>query len=113
MRLVVLALGIGLLSACAAAAGCDLRNATISDPEPRCQERTGAQGTPLFAAFCDPLGGEGVQGGCPDRDQIVGGCMDASLGGDIIDWYYPPETVESVQATCEADGDEFVDAPES
>lgn len=113
MRLAVLTVLIAALTACAGAASCDLREATISDPEPRCQERTGAQGTPLFSAFCDPLGGEGINGECPDREDIVGGCRTASVGGDVTDWYYPPETPETVQASCDEDDATYIPASDA
>ncbi len=110
MRLILVATAIAVLSACAGAASCDLREATLSDPEPRCQERTGTQGTPLFSAFCDPIGGEGINGECPDQDQIVAGCRETIIGGDVTDWYYPPETEETVQLKCDEDDYTFVEA---
>lgn len=110
MRLAVLAVTIAILAACGGGASCDLREA--EDP-PRCQQRTGVQGTPLFSEFCDPIGGTGVTGGCPDPDLIVGGCKQGSVGGEIIDWYYEPVTEDEVRTICEEEDDEFVPGSEA
>jgi hypothetical protein len=110
VRLALIAVAVAVLAACAGGASCDLREA---DDPPRCQERTGLQGTPLFSEFCDPVGGTGVNGGCPDADQIVGGCRQTSVGGEIIDWYYAPVTEDEVRATCGDEGTTFVDASEA
>lgn len=106
-----LALSLALLpslSACSSGgASCDLRAA--EPDEPRCQQRTGFQGTPLFAEFCDPLGGTGVNGPCPDEDQIVAGCKTNAITGNVIDWYYEPMTREQISLICSTDGTDLVD----
>lgn len=90
-----------LLAGCGSAegSGCDLRE--DDDLEPRCQERTGLQGLPVFGATCDAIGGVSLEGGCP-REGIVLGCVIGSeAGGEVIDWYYEPMTREAVEAECE------------
>jgi hypothetical protein len=86
------------------ATGCDFRDGSVNGPEPRCQERTGAQSAG-FDAMCESLGGTAVDGGCP-TDGIVAGCdlSVAGTAGEIFDWYYAPETAETVAVTCDEDG---------
>lgn len=82
--------------------GCDLREE--DDLEPRCQERTGLQGLPVYAATCDAVGGVSLDGGCP-REGIVLGCvLGSEASGEVIDWYYEPMTREAVEAECEREG---------
>ncbi|MCB9680885.1 MAG: hypothetical protein H6733_05375 [Alphaproteobacteria bacterium] len=110
MRPFLIALPL-LLTACGGiAVGCDFREGSANGPEARCQERTGLQGNPAFGGFCDLLEGDSVSGGCPDQDQIVAGCRQGQLAGEVIDWYYPPNTVADVQTTCTNEGSEFVEA---
>lgn len=95
-----------LLAGCGAldsATGCDFREAATS-PEPRCQERTGLQATG-FDVTCEGIGGVAVDGGCP-TEGIVAGCDITAAGtsGEVIDWYYAPETVETVTADCTGGG---------
>lgn len=110
MRLILLALSLLTASACdfGLASGCDLRNATLASPEPRCQERSGLSSA-AFGAFCDGLGGEKVKGGC-DTEGIVAGC-DIGAQGDgtrVIDWYYAPTTEDEVADNCADDEGEVV-----
>lgn len=90
-----------LLLACAPpSVGCDFRDGGANGPENRCQERTGAQAAG-FSQMCSTLSGEPVDGGCP-MDGVVAGCSDGSVpAGEVIDWYYAPETLETVTAECE------------
>lgn len=90
---------------CAEAVGCDFREGGPGDPEPRCQERRGFQANG-FDAFCSGLGATPVPGGCP-VEGIVGGCEQ----GDITDWYYEPETPETVAVLCADDELTPVDPP--
>jgi hypothetical protein len=87
--------------------GCDFRGDSVNGPEPRCQERSqlGAFG---FAESCGVAGGEALEGGCP-TEGIVAGCNIGAQGdgSPVIDWYYAPETVESVQIEC--GNDEFLE----
>jgi hypothetical protein len=105
--LVLVSLTLGACGSGFGEASCDLRAA--EPDEPRCQERTGIQGTPAFSAFCDPLGGEGINGPCPDEDQIVAGCKSAAPAGAVIDWYYEPMTREAIALACSDDDAELVD----
>ena len=87
--------------------GCDFRN--IEDglnngPEDRCQERSNLQSAG-FDAVCEGLGGDAVEGGCDTAD-IVFGCV---IGPDVVDWYYPPKTLDDAQNECA--GDEIIDPP--
>lgn len=85
--------------------GCDFRNGSLNGPEDRCQDRDGAQATG-FDAACEAAGGEVVDGGCP-TDGVVAGCEleGGSAAGTVTDWYYGPETVESVTAECDGEGE--------
>ncbi|MES2641273.1 MAG: hypothetical protein V4850_17415 [Myxococcota bacterium] len=92
-----------LLAGCGAfdsAIGCDFREGSSNDPEPRCQERTGVQATG-FDVTCEGIGAIPVEGGCP-TEGIVAGCDITAAGttGEVIDWYYAPETLETVTANC-------------
>ena len=99
-------LALPLLAACGAdtATGCDFRDQDTGDA--RCQERTGTQ-APGFDSMCEALGDTVVEGGC-DLTGAVAGCTDSIAGGAVTDWYYPPETVETVTARCEDDGTELI-----
>ncbi|MFN7146828.1 MAG: hypothetical protein ACK4YP_23845 [Myxococcota bacterium] len=83
--------------------GCDFRQ----DDDPRCQDRTGLQSNG-FDVACEASGGVVIDGGCP-TDGSVAGCTSALPGGDVTDWYYAPETLETVTATCESDGAALVE----
>ena len=86
--------------------GCDLRvDSAANGYEDRCQERTGVQGNALFGGFCDVLGGDPIDGGCPD-DGKVAGCdiSEAGVGGSVIDWYYEPMTRDEVEGECAEEG---------
>jgi hypothetical protein len=86
------------------AVGCDFRNGSVNGPEDRCQERSGLSSS-TFAASCDALSGETVDGGCP-RDGSVGECDLGTQGDgtDVIDVYYSPMTAEEAEAECGDDG---------
>lgn len=90
------------------AVGCDFREGSLNGPEDRCQERTGLQAA-TFDAACEASGGVPVDGGCP-MDGVVAGCLlnGSGANGDVIDWYYAPETVESVTSSC-GSSDEFIE----
>ena len=97
------------LSACGIGGGsasCDFRQATNS--EPRCQERVNTVSAETFKAACEPSGGKGADGVCP-REGIVAGCMIGKQGdgSEVIDWFYAPETEESVRTDCDRDSGEF------
>ena len=79
------------------AIACDFR-----EEHDRCQERTGIQAAnPLaFEGTCATAGGTYRDDGCPDEGRVAG----CEIGADVIDWYYAPESVESVTAECEGDG---------
>ncbi|MBX3274007.1 MAG: hypothetical protein KF729_27325 [Sandaracinaceae bacterium] len=76
---------------------CDFRAARN-----RCQERSGVQAAnpAAYQATCEASGGSYRSGGCPP-DGMVAGC---DLGSEVVDWYYAPETLESVTAVCEGEG---------
>ena len=80
-----------LSSACGSATGCDLR-----PDEDRCQDRLGFQQFG-FGPFCDGIGGQSVEGGCPDEGKVLG-CDTGT--GEVIDWYYEPTTREEAEAAC-------------
>lgn len=87
--------------------GCDFRDGSANGPEPRCQQRDGADAA-AFAGSCEALGGEVIDGGC-DTTGSVGGC---EISGDnplttVIDFYYPPLTAADAQAECAEDGGEW------
>ena len=88
--------------------GCDFREGSVNGPEPRCQERTGLQGLPVFGATCEALQGTAIDGGCP-REGAVAGCIIGSGGGDVIDWYYAPTTREEAEIKCVDDDGELVE----
>lgn len=83
-----------LIGACGGhAIGCDYR-----ETKHRCQERTGIQAANPYAfeGICKAAQGTYLGDGCPTTDR-VGGCkVDGS--NDVIDWYYAPETAETVQS---------------
>lgn len=86
------------------AIGCDFREA-----KHRCQERSGIQAANSLAyqGICKAAQGTYLSDGCPAADR-VGGCkVDGS--NDVIDWYYAPETAETVQ-NDKCGGDPFVAA---
>lgn len=85
------------------AIGCDFRNRG-DNPEPRCQERSGIQASEVFGATCDSLGGESLDGGCPEAG-LVAGC---EIGDDVVDWYYEPFTTAEIQQRCADEGSSFV-----
>ena len=91
------------------AVGCDFRDGSVNGPEPRCQERTGAQSAG-FDATCEALGGTAVDGGCPSEG-IVAGCdlSVAGTAGEVIDWYYDPKTVEEITTECTDDDATFIE----
>lgn len=89
-----------LTSACGSAVGCDFR-----PDEDRCQERSNFQQFG-FGQFCEGLGDESVEGGCPDDGKVLG----CDMGGDVVDWYYAPMTREEAEAEC-ADDDATVLEP--
>lgn len=99
-------MGLGGCGVLVDTVGCDFRDGSANGPEPRCQERSGLQGNLAFQETCETLGGELVDGGCPDEDQIVFGC---ELGADVVDWYYPPKTAADADQDC--DGESILDAP--
>lgn len=105
MRVVLLLVPLATLAGCVPdiATGCDFREGSLNGPEDRCQERTGVQASG-FDAACEASGGVVVDGGCP-MDGVVAGCTTAASGGEITDWYYAPETLESVTEECESGGD--------
>ena len=112
------ALGFGLLTATACGGGdtyhCDFVNS--EDPEPRCQERTALVASPggltseAFQATCETARGDGGDGPCPTAG-IVAGCDVTSTGSgeQVVDWYYAPETAETIAAACAEDGGVVVD----
>lgn len=77
--------------------GCDFR-----DDDARCQDRTDLQANG-FSEMCEVSGGVVVDEGCP-MDGVVAGCTSALPGGDVTDWFYAPETLETVTAACEGEG---------
>lgn len=93
---------------------CDFR--TSENPEDRCQERSnnipggGRLAQETFKETCEAVLGDGRDGACP-RDDVVAGCDITATGSgeDVIDWYYEPETLESVQTACDNDGGTVVD----
>jgi hypothetical protein len=97
-----------ILGLVAGLAGCNSSCDFRDSGEARCQERSGLQGNPLFGTTCSTVGGVQASGGCPDTELIVGGCEVGGGGGDVIDWYYEPMTVEEVQAECDSNGETFV-----
>jgi hypothetical protein len=104
-----------LLTSCGIIAGdtgCDLRTeSAVNGFEDRCQERTGFQGNAIFGGFCDVLGGDPLDGGCPDEGKVLGCDISAGVdaGGKVIDWYYEPVTREEVEADCADDDGEVVE----
>ncbi|MDP2306747.1 MAG: hypothetical protein Q8P18_12050 [Pseudomonadota bacterium] len=105
MRLLLLVLpllvGCGVLEG---GTGCDFRDQDPGDA--RCQERLGTQATG-FDAACEGLGDTVIEGGC-DLTGAIAGCSTTIAGGTITDWYYAPETLETVTATCADDDAELV-----
>jgi hypothetical protein len=88
-------------SGCQEAVGCDVREidgGLNNSPEDRCQERTGVQSIGFDAACAG-------QGGCDRADRVFG----YVIGPDVVDWYYPPTTIDEAEAEC--GGDEVIDAP--
>jgi hypothetical protein len=77
---------------------CDLRGSG----EARCQERLNSVSAETFKGTCGTAdGGRAADGACPREDR-VGGC-DLGKQGDgstLHDWYYPPETRETVLQHC-------------
>lgn len=104
-----LALVAFLTTACGGpAVGCDFREEDDEWGDARCQERSGFS-TPAFMQLCEVSGGKVVEGGCP-TEGIVAGCNQGMQGDGtaVIDWYYAPETVESVTLICEDERGELI-----
>ncbi|MCB9672691.1 MAG: hypothetical protein H6734_24655 [Alphaproteobacteria bacterium] len=87
---------------------CDFR--TGDSAEPRCQERAARVASPgvseaAFQQTCELVQATSGDGACP-LDGAVAGCdVTFAAGGEtVVDWYYAPETVESVTETCDAAG---------
>ncbi|MFN7130814.1 MAG: hypothetical protein ACK4N5_01950 [Myxococcales bacterium] len=103
---------IGELIGADASSHCDLRNATVAGPTPRCQERVNTRKEPaeLFKQTCNGIGGKPGDGPCP-REGIIGGCFISKQGdgSDINDWYYPPRTVEEGKKACADDNGTWLD----
>ena len=97
-----------LLSACTLvpSAFCDLR----PTGEARCQERLTSVSAETFKGTCATAGGVSGDGECP-KGELVGGC-DLGTQGDgakLHDWYYPPNTHDSVMELCSSGGVPFLE----
>lgn len=95
-----------LFSGCGAGGGfvgCDFRNATKGNAEPRCQDANGLVATTgTYQSTCTASGGVFQAGGCPTAG-IVAGCEQKTNNADgstAIDWYYAPKTSAEVQTSC-------------
>lgn len=104
--LVILA-SLVLASGCNTAS-CDLRDGSVNGPEPRCQERDAFQAIGSVFGFCEALGGDSVDGTCPDKDEQVLSCRLSQFAGSVVDVYYQPLTRQEAEAECEQDGGEVL-----
>jgi len=84
--------GCGLLPT----ASCDFRPI-----QPRCQEKRDTVSAEVFKGTCAGAMWHASDGECP-KDGQVGGCNLGKQGdgSTVIDWYYPPETAQSVAVMC-------------
>lgn len=92
---------------------CDFQ--TAEDPEARCQERqarvvgSGAITSEAFIQTCELVQGSGADGPCPSEGIVAGCDITAPGSGEtVVDWYYAPETRESVEADCASDGGDLI-----
>ncbi len=112
LRLLILSAVLTLLSSLVGCggvggSGCDFREGSVNGPEPRCQERTGLQGLPVFGATCEALDALSIEGGCPREGAVVGCVIGSEPSGEVIDWYYAPKTREEAELDCEGESGEL------
>lgn len=108
MRLLVLLTAASLLAGCGTVS-CDLREGSANGAEPRCQERDAFQAIGDVFGFCTALGGERVDGTCPDPDQQVASCVLSQFAGSVTDVYYEPLSRDEAAQMCEEDDGELLD----
>ncbi|MEZ4318942.1 MAG: hypothetical protein R3F61_15615 [Myxococcota bacterium] len=110
--LALTALGIGALAACSGGDDpyhCDF---VATGEEDRCQERTLQVPDPAgvtrsgYETLCNTSGGAYGDGPCPEAGRVLGCDITSTGSGEqVVDWYYAPETVASVEETCADEGD--------
>jgi hypothetical protein len=87
-----------LLAGCQLApdASCDFRPV-----EPRCQEKLHSVASETFKGTCAGAMFKASDGRCPTEGRVAGCDLRNQGDGSVVhDWYYPPETAESVAQIC-------------